>query len=112
VGYIGCGPPINGEDDEDIRMEELFYNITGDMHEFDEAESAGYGLSISMALPVETKSVEAAKKQYGVEGILRGFLCSACLFSECLGATMIASIVDKGQLCVCVCLCLCVCVSV
>ena len=99
MGYIGCGPPIKGENDEDIQMEELLYNITGGMGDLDDPESEGYGLNLSMGLPVETKSIEAAKEQYGVEGILRGFVCSACLFSECLGAPMITSIVDKGQLC-------------
>ena len=98
VAYIGCGPPVKGASDEDIRMEELLFNITGDMHDLDDIVSEGYGLNLSMAVPVETKSIELAREQYGVEGILRGFLCSACLFSECLSAPMITSIVDKGQL--------------
>ena len=79
-------------------MEELLFNITGGMHDTDDTTLEGYSLNLSMALPVETKSVESAREQYGVEGILRGFLCSACLFSECLSAQMINSIVDKGQL--------------
>ena len=94
--YIGCGPPIKGESEEDIRMEELLCNITGEMYDLDDSVSESYGLNLSPALPVETKSIQSAKEQYGVEGILRGFLCSACLFSECLSAPVIASIVYKG----------------
>ena len=77
-------------------MDELFYDITGEVHDLDDSISECYSLNISSALPVETKSIQSAKEQYGVEGILRGFLCSACLFSECLSAPMVASIVDKG----------------
>ena len=94
--YIGCGPPIKGENEEDIRMEELLYNITGEMHDIEDSISESYALNLSPALPVESKSIQSAKEQYGVEGILRGFLCSACLFSECLTTPMIASMVDKG----------------
>lgn len=93
MAYIGCGPSVQGENEEDIRMEELLCNFT------DDSVMEDYSLSVSPILPVETKTLQAAKEKYGVEGILRGFLCSACLFSECLGASTIASIVDKGQLC-------------
>ena len=77
-------------------MEELLCDITAEMHDLDDSVSENYGLNLSPALPVEIKSIQSAKEQYGVEGVLRGFLCSACLFSECLGALMITSIVQKG----------------
>ena len=78
-------------------MEELFYNYTADMQDIEDDIMEDYSLSLSPVLPVETKSVQSAKEQYGVEGILRGFMCSACLFSECLSAPIINSIVEKGQ---------------
>ena len=99
IAHIGCGPPINGESEEDTRMEELLYNITTDMHAIDDSISEDYSLTLSPALLVENKSLQSAKQQYGVEGNLKGFLCSACLFSECLSGPVITAIVSKGQLC-------------
>jgi len=69
------------------------FSYTDDSANHEDDIFEGYTLNIS---PVETISLQKAKEQYGTEGSLRGFFCSACLFSECLSAAMIASIAEKG----------------
>jgi len=97
-GFIGCGPPLKGENENDSRLEELLFSYTEDAANHEDGIFEDYSLNISPALPVETIPLQKAKELYGIEGNLRGFFCSACLFSECLSASMITSIADKGTI--------------